>query len=100
LTGGGVTLVSLALAEAKGMGYGIAAAFGAWLLVWLCRMGYDHDDGIDVWQRLFPSPFDWPVKIESLVNFWTAPRPYFRAAYLGAAGAFIAVMIVLVGRGA
>jgi hypothetical protein len=97
LTAGAIVGGSLTLAETKGTGYGVALALGAWLLLHLCRLGYDWEDGIDVRQRMFPGPWDWPVKFESVINFWTSPRAFFRAAYLGAMLAMIVVGIMLAG---
>jgi hypothetical protein len=88
--------VSLAVAQAKSMGFGIAVALGRWFVVHLFRLGYEWEDGIDVRQLLFPGPFDWPVKIERFFHFWTSPRPWFRAVYMGTVLAFIVVMLVLV----
>jgi hypothetical protein len=97
LTAAAIIAGSLALAAAGRTGYGIALAVGCWLLVHLCRLGYDWEDGIDIRQRIFPAPFDWPVKLESLLNFWTSPRVYFRAVYLGCVLAAIVVLIMLLG---
>jgi hypothetical protein len=94
----GIVGAALLLATTKGRGYGIALAVGAWLLLHLFRLGYDWDDGIDVRQRLLPGPLDWPVKIQSLVNFWTADRPFFRAAYLGGVLALFVVVVMLLSR--
>jgi hypothetical protein len=97
LTALGIVAASLALAGAGRPGYGVALAVGAWLLVHLCRLGYDWEDGIDIRQLFFPGPFDWPVKIESLLNFWTSPRAQFRAVYLGTVLALIVVVVILLG---
>ncbi|NNF41868.1 MAG: hypothetical protein HKO59_15715 [Phycisphaerales bacterium] len=87
---------ALAVAAARGPGYGVAVAVGAWFLLHLSRLGYDLEDGIDVRQLILPSPLDWHIKLESLVNFWTSPRAYFRAAYLAGFAALVVVLIVLV----
>ena len=96
LTAAAIVGGALTFAEAGRPGYGIALAVGAWLLATLWRMGHDWDDGIDVRQLFFPGPFDWPVKFERLINFWTDERPYFRAIYLACWLALIIVVIVVV----
>ena len=88
---------ALALSSAGKPGYGIALAAGAWLLAAFWRMGHDWDDGIDVRQLIFPAPFDWPVKFERLINFWTDDRPYFRAIYLACWLALLVVAITVGG---
>ncbi len=97
LTAAGIICGALAFANAGKPGYGIALAVGAWLLAALWRMGHDWDDGIDVRQLIFPGPFDWPVKFERFVNFWTDERPYFRAIYLACWAALLVVAIVIGG---
>lgn len=95
LTAAAIIGGAMAFAEAGKPGHGIALAVGAWLLAALWRMGHDWDDGIDVRQLFFPGPYDWPVKFERLINFWTDERPYFRAIYLACWLALIIVMIVI-----
>ena len=97
LTAAAISGGALALADAGKPGYGIALAVVAWLLATLWRLGHDWDDGIDVRQLIFPAPFDWPVKFERLINFWTDDRPYFRAIYLACWVALIVVAIVVGG---
>ena len=94
-----LTAVALAVAESSKMGYGLAIVIGAWAVVQLFRLGYEWDDGIDVRQLIFPSPFDWPVKVERTIHFWTSPQPWFRAIYLGTTFALIIVVIVIYNRG-
>ncbi len=95
LTALGIVGGSLALLEMGHTGYAIALAVGAMFVVHLFRLGYDWEDDIDVRWRILPGPFDWPVKLESVKNFWLSPRRYFRAVYLGCGLAMVVVVIVL-----
>lgn len=89
---GVITIASLAVAEAKGPGFGIALVIASSLLLRLARLGYDWEDGVDIAMFLLPGPLDWPQKRESLVNLLTSPRAKFRALYFGG---FLAVFVVL-----
>ena len=94
----GLIAIALALATAKGPGWGIAIVAGVYLLLQLCRLGYDFDDGIDIHTLFLPAPFDWSVKWERFFNFWTMDRPWFRAACIGSWVAMVVVILILIGR--
>ena len=64
LTAAGLTAISLAVAQAWGIGKGLAIAVGAWIVMQLLRLGFEYDDGIDIKQLFLPAPFDWGVKVE------------------------------------
>ena len=83
MTAAALSVLTIAVAEAWGQGRAGAMIIGFWVLMQLIRLGYEHDDGIDVWQLIFPAPFDWSVKIERTIHFWTSPRTWFRCVYLG-----------------
>jgi hypothetical protein len=98
MTAAGLSAMALAVAEAWGHLRAITLILGVWIIMQLIRLGYEHDDGIDVWQLIFPAPFDWPVKIERTIHFWTSPRMWFRAVYLGCLLALVIVGYVLAAK--
>jgi hypothetical protein len=96
LTAGLLSATSLAAADLWGRGYGIAIVLGVWIIVQLFRLGYDFEDGIDLMKLfLLPFPWDWSARVERFVSFWTSPRLWFRAMYIGCSIALVAVIIVL-----
>lgn len=101
LSAGLIATVALAV-DASGhrfaRGYALAIVLGFWAIMQLLRLGYEHDEGIDVKQLLFPAPFDWRVKIERTVHFWATPQMWFRSIYLGSSLAVVIVVMRMSGR--
>ena len=90
-----IVCVSLLVAEDRGKGYGVAIALGVYLTMHMIRIGHEWDDGIDFFKLMLPAPWDWSEKFARLLNFWTMPRPFFRAVYLASV---LSLIIVLIAR--
>ena len=81
-----IVSISMMIADSTGKPIlGILTAGGCWFLMTFWRLGYDWEDGVDMFRLLLvPFPFDFSAQWESFMNFWTRPRPYFRVIYIGA----------------
>jgi hypothetical protein len=93
LTAAGLSAAAFTVAQTAGIGRGVTIVVVVWIIMQLLRLGFEYDDGIDFKQLLLPSPLDWGVKVDRIINFWTSPRLWFRAMYLGTTLALIIVVV-------